>query len=148
MVQTVAEGKNFVGTKYFSHDFSKQDLVAASFNHGTFVDCNFEGCDLTQATFIGANCYGSSFKDAVMVKTNFKDAVLANTVFDPKVIRGITLTLNCDSIDKMRIGRTALLYWMFMPLRMESPDKELTDKLINAIGQDSYIALSRLFKET
>lgn len=147
MTQAVEESKNFIGTKYFSHDFGGQDLSYASFNHGTFVDCSFKGCDLTHATFVGANCFGSNFQDSIMVKTNFKDAVLASTVFEPKVIQSITLTLNCDSIDKMKIGRTALMYWLFMPLRMESPDKILTDKIINAIGTDAYVALSRVFKE-
>ncbi len=147
MQQVIDAAKKFTGSKYFSHDFRETDLTNASFNHGTFVDCNFEGCDLSGATFIGANCYGSNFKDSIMDKTNFKDACLAKTVFDPKVIRGVTITLSCDSFDKMQVGRTALLYWLYIPLLMVSPDEKLTDALTNALGKERYIALTKVFKE-
>lgn len=143
----VANEKQYERTKCFSHDFSGQDLSRMSFNHGTFVTCNFRGCDLTQTTFVGANCYGSDFKDAIMDRTNFKDAVLASSIFDPKYIFGVTLTMTCDTFANMKIGRTALLYWVYMPLLMDSADKELTDKLVNAIGTDQFLALNKVFRE-
>jgi len=137
----------FTNKKFFAVDFSNMDLNNADFRSCTLHECNFENSDLTKAVFKGANCYGANFKGTIMHRTNFEDAILSRSVFDPKRIFGVTITMTCDTFEKVKIGRTAWLYWLFMPLLMEAPDKEIAERLITAIGKDNYEALSRVFKE-
>jgi Pentapeptide repeats (9 copies) len=141
------QDKRFANKKFFGHNFSGMDLTNADFRDTTLIECNFRDSDLSHAVFKGANCYGSDFTDTVMRWTTFERAVLAKTKFAPKQMFGITITLTCDSFDEMEISRTALLYWMFIPTLMKAPEKEMADRVIAAIGEEAYKALSRVFKE-
>lgn len=139
--------KRFVNKKFFGKDFSNMDLSNADFRNCTLCECNFENSDLTKADFKGANLWGANLKGTIMRMTSFEDAILSKSIFDPKLIFGVTITLTCNTFDKVKIGRTAWLYWLYMPLLMEAPDQEIADRLINALGRDTYVALSKVFKE-
>lgn len=139
--------KKFTNARFFERDFSNEDLTNADFRSASLIGCKFNGADLSYANFDNANCYEADFTDSVMHKTRFVDATLAHAIFKPKKCFGISITLSCDTFDKTIIDRTLLLYWLYMPLMMQLPDKEIETKLINALGQDTYLALTKIFRE-
>ncbi len=144
----IDEGKKkFTNVRFYNKDFSGKDLSNADFRSATLLECNFKGADLTRANFEGANCWGSDFEDSIMYKTNFKDAVLATANFKPKKCFGITITMSCDAFERTKLSRSMMLYLLYFPTVTVLPDKDVEAKLINTIGQDTYIALTKVFKE-
>jgi len=141
------ENKRFANKKFFGVDFSNSDLTNADFRSTTLIECDFRNSDLSHAIFKDANCYGSDFTDTIMHRTTFENAILSKTIFAPKRMFGITITMTCDTFDKMEISKTALLYWMFIPTLMKAPDEDMNNRIIAAIGEHNYLALSRVFRE-
>lgn len=139
--------KRFANKKFFGKDFSGMDLSNADFRSATLIECDFTGSDLSHALFNGANCYGANFTDAILHRTSFENAILARANFAPKKMFGVTITLTCDTFDKMKVSRTALLYWMFIATMMEAPDEEMQNRIVSSMGEDTYKALSKVFRE-
>ena len=133
--------------RFYQEDFSGLDLSNADFRNATFHECNFRGANLSYANFTSANCWGSDFEDAICYRANFTDAVLANTNFLPREAFGITLTLNCDSFDGMKVSNKLFQYWLYIASLMEPPDKSLSDKLIAGLGAENYVKLAKIFRE-
>jgi hypothetical protein len=141
------EDKRFTNKKFFGKDFSDMDLSNADFRGCTLCECKFVNSDLTKADMRGSNCWGADFTNSIMFRTDFKDAILAKSIFDPKRIFGVTLTISCDTFEGVKIGRNALLYWLYMPLLMQLPEPEIGERLKVAIGEKTCDALERVFKE-
>jgi uncharacterized protein YjbI with pentapeptide repeats len=137
--------KNFYNQKFYRVDFSGQDLQRAIFSNASLIECDFSNADLSYATFEGANCRGANFTGTRLYRTNFKDAALAQSKFEPKDAFGMTITLSCETVDGMRIGKLWWFVWIMMCLRMDCPDKDAELGFINAIGAERYEGLARLF---
>jgi predicted TIM-barrel fold metal-dependent hydrolase len=152
-VRTTAEGKPekvYINRKFYDQDFSSKDLTHADFRGCTLVNCNFDNSDLRYATFEGANCYKSSFRQSRLYKTNFKDAILSETDMDPRDMFGMTVSVSCDTVDKMKLGTIWLASWLFLPLLADIPDKTKEDirgVLHNLIGEERVKQMERLFAE-
>ena len=141
----VVKTKNFYNQKFYEHDFSGQDLSHSDFRNSTCLGCNFDRADLSYANFEGANCRDSTFVATRCYRTNFKDTALAGSKFDPKDGFGMTITLTCETVDGMRIGKLWWYVWLMLALRMKPPDEDSELKLINAIGTEKYEGLRQLF---
>ena len=133
--------------RYYRDDFRGLNLSGACFRNGTLVECNFSGADLSYANFENANCWGSNFENAVLYRTNFKDAILASTIMKPRDCFGMTVTLTCNTIEKMEISDKFLLYWLFMGSKMTPESQDLANQVIAAIGAENYVKLGKLFRE-
>lgn len=133
--------------RFFREDFSGLNLSNADFRHATVLECNFTGTDLSYANFENANCWGSNFQDSNLYRTNMKDAVLASTRMHPRDCFGMTITLTCDTVDKMDINERFWIYWLYMATMMKPPSEEYRIKLVGVIGDEMYAKLQRLFKE-
>ncbi len=142
------EGKVFLNRKYYDQDFSGRDLTHADFRGCTLVSCNFDNSDLSYATFEGANCYRSTFRQTRLYHTSFKDATTAETKMDPRDMFGLTMSVSCDTFDKMQLGTMWLAAWLFLPTLAEIPDKTrkyLLDTLNDLIGEERVKGLERHF---
>lgn len=134
--------------RFYQEDFSGLNLQNADFRNATLTECNFSGANLSYANLENANCWGSDFTDAVLYRTNFKDAVLARTVMMPKDCFGITITLTCDTLDRMAVNEKILNYWLYMATTMKPETEEAFDKIVLAMGgPETYEKFKRLFKE-
>lgn len=129
--------KKFVG-KLNGQDFSGQTLIRADFRGCSLIGCNFSRCDLSDANMAGANCFGANFKDAKLHRTNFKDAILAQAIMEDADMFGITITLSCDTFDRVKIGRFWWA-WLFFGTMMAGPDQESSDRLIALMGPERYL---------
>lgn len=147
----VMEGKPekvFINRKFYDKDFSSQDLTHADFRGCTLVSCNFNHSDLSYATFEGANCYRSSFVQSRLYHANFKDAVTAEVIMDPRDFFGVTLSISCDTFDKMTLGGNYPLIWIYLLTLAKLPEtlaEKLKKLLVEELGQGRYEALEKIF---
>lgn len=132
--------------RYYRADFSGLNLANASFRYATVIECNFTDANLSYANFENANCWGSDFTGANMYRTNMKDAVLASTKFHPRDCFGLTVTLTCDTVDKMDVNDKVWSYWLYMGTMFKTSDEKKA-QLMSILGEEKYAALERLFKE-
>jgi hypothetical protein len=142
------ESKVFLNKKYYDFDFSSRDLTHADFRGCTLVSCNFDNSDLSYATFEGANCYRSTFRQSRLYHTSFKDAVLAECEADPRDMFGLTLSVSCDTFDKIKLGKIWLASWLFLPMLAEIPDNtraRLRETLNELIGEERVKSMERHF---
>lgn len=145
---TEKEGKVFINRKFYDADFSTRDLTHADFRGSTVVSCNFDNADLSYANFEGANCYRSSFRQTKLYHTSFKDAVLAETKMDPRDMFGMTISVSCDTFDRIELGSIWLAAWIFLPTLGELQPglkDELQDVLKKMLGEERLKALERIF---
>jgi hypothetical protein len=142
------ESKVFINKKYYDHDFSNRDLTHADFRGCTLVNCHFDNSDLSYATFEGANCYGSTFRQSRMYHTSLKDAVMAECDVDPRDMFGLTLSVSCDTFDKIKLGKIWLASWLFLPLLADIPEAtrgRLLEILNELIGEERVKSMERHF---
>ena len=138
--------KNYHSVKLYRADFSNQDLSHADFRCASLIGCDFSNSDLSYANFEAANCREAKFFATKLYRTNFKDAALADSIFEPKDAFGMTITLSCETVDGLKIGKLWWFVWVMLALRMKVPEEDLELKIINAIGRDRYIGLRQLFE--
>jgi len=142
------DGKVWINRKFYDTDFSSRDLTHADFRGSTVVSCNFDNADLSYANFEGANCYRSSFRQSKLYHTSFKDAVLAETKMDPRDMFGMTVSVSCDTFDRIELGPIWLASWIFLPTLGELQPglkDELQSVLKKMLGEERFKALERIF---
>jgi hypothetical protein len=137
--------------RFYNRDFSGLDLSRLKLRHSVFYNCNFNSSNLSETDCEGSEFFGSTFIDSVCYRTNFKDAKLAGTTFAPKDCMGMTVTMQCQTFDGMKVSPLWFLCWLLMATMMVPGDgvfgkgSELVDKLINVIGTERYLKLRGLF---
>ena len=144
----VAEGKPekvFINRKFYDTDFSNRDLTHADFRGCTLVNCNFDSSDLSYATFEGANCHGSTFRQSNLYHTSFKDAVLAHCTMDPRNAYGITISMTCDTFDKVKIGTGWMAALLYYPMIAEIPEevRETLTTLVKKFMSEEQFKIGR-----
>lgn len=141
-------GNVFINRKFYDYDFSDRDLVHADFRGATVVNCKFDNSDLSYANFEGANCFRSSFVQSKLYHTSFKDAVLAEVNMDPRDMFGMTISVSCDTFDRLKLGPIWLASWLFLPTLGVIPDparEELKAVLTKMLGEERLKSLERIF---
>jgi len=146
----VKQEKVYINRKFYDKDFSNQDLTHADFRGCTLVGCNFDSSDLSYATFEGANCYRSTFRQSKLYHSNFKDAVMAETFMDPRDMFGMTISVSCDTFDKIKLGKIWLAAWLYLPMLAELPEgtkEKIQSVLEDLIGAERVKGLERHFSQ-
>lgn len=141
-------GKVFINRKFYDSDFSGKDLTHADFRGSTVVNCNFDNADLSYANFEGANCYRSSFRQTKCYHTSFKDAVMAETKMDPRDMFGMTISVSCDTFDRIELGPIWLAAWLFLPTLGDCPSgikEEIQGVLKKMLGEERVKQMERTF---
>jgi len=125
-------------------NFSGKDLAGRVFEAADFYRVSFEGANLTGATFLNCFAAEASFKhancaDLRAIKTNFyrsdfngadlSDALLWNCVLATADLRGatlrrLTLTLDCNSFEELRLERSASAELAYLFSRARSPHRQ------------------------
>lgn len=147
----VANGKQekvFINRKFYDVSFANRDLTHADFRGCTLVSCCFDNSDLSYATFEGANCYRSTFVQSKLYHTSFKDCVLAEATLDPRDMFGMTVSVSCDTFDKIKLGKVWLAAWLYLPMLADLPEgtkEKIQSVLEDLIGAERVKGLERHF---
>lgn len=133
----VDDGKHFANKKLRGKNFSKRNLANADFRGAELIEAIFDDCDLTCAKFNGANCWGASFKRAKCYKANFTQTITTHADFDAADMRAVTLTLNCDTFENVKLSKKWLGGLLFLIAIADIPVE--TQKQIAAIiGEEEF----------
>jgi uncharacterized protein YjbI with pentapeptide repeats len=145
--------RDFSGHDLAGVVFRDADLFQARFDGARLVRAVFAGCFAAEATFdradctklraTGANFYRSSFRDADLTDSLFWDCVLAGADLREAKLHRITLTLDCNSFEELRLGRTASAKLAYLFGRARTPHRQ---GWIDIIGDHDLVLLERLFK--
>ena len=136
--------------KFYGVDFSGKNLAKKKMRQSLFMSCKFDGADMTEADCEGSEFVGSTFRDTICYRTNFKDAKLAGTIFEPKDAFGMTITLQCQTFNNMKISALWFYAWLIFgslmtPLKLPAGGENLMDGIIAAIGAERYVKLRSMF---
>lgn len=146
----MTEQKDFSKQRLTQVDFSSQNLTEANFSEAVLVSCNFDSSNLSYADFTRAKVYRCTFRQSKLYHTNFKDAHLAYSLFDPRDFFGMTVTLHCETFDKVKMpSKVYQAAWLFYLLIMDVPE-ELKEKIRvmikELVGEERFKALHRHFQ--
>ena len=142
-----SELKKSANRKFYREDFSGLNLSKSDFRSASIIECDFTGTDLRYANFENANCFGSNFESVDLYRANFKEASLADTLMNPRDAYGLTLTMTCATVHKMRVSERLFVYWLFMATLMKAPTEEWGQKLVTMIGPELLDKLQKGFRE-
>lgn len=142
--------KRLAGKKFYRYEFSKdphmQDLRGADLRGISAIECDFSGVDLSESLMSEGNFYGSKFEDTNLSHADISNAIMANTVMKPRDAFDMTLTLNCASFDGMKTDNSHFLGFINFALMMHIDDTALKNRIIEAIGAETYVAVQRMFR--
>lgn len=145
------------------HDFSGQDLCGAVFRKADLFQARFDGAQLRRAVFAGCfaaeasfqgadgsrlqatgcNFYRGCFREADLSDALFWDCVLAGADLRDARVQRITLTLDCNSFEELRLSRTASAKLAYLFGRARTPHRQ---GWTGIIGDHDLLLLQRLFK--
>jgi uncharacterized protein YjbI with pentapeptide repeats len=103
----------------------------------------FDQADCTKLQATGSNFYRSSFHDADLTDSLFWDCVLAGADLREATLKRITLTLDCNSFEELRLSRTASAKLAYLFGRARTSHRQ---GWIDIIGDHDLVLLERLFK--
>jgi uncharacterized protein YjbI with pentapeptide repeats len=134
------DGLHYANKRFARKDFSNRTLRNADLKGSECLECNFDGCDLTAAKLMGAQLYRSTFRGATLNRTNFTDAVLAEVDFTGADLRNITLTMNPQTFEGVRLPKKWLNSFLFL-LTLANLPEDVRGQLVEIIGPAEYKAL-------
>lgn len=144
-------------------NFSSKDLAGRVFEGADLYRASFDGANLTAATFLNCFAAEASFKQANgahlrAIKTNFyradfngadlSNALLWNCVLAGADLRGatvrrVTLTLDCNSFEELRLERSASAELAFLFGRAHTPHRK---RWLDVVGERDLARLAHVFE--
>jgi uncharacterized protein YjbI with pentapeptide repeats len=145
-------------------DFSGCDLAGVVFEDADLYRVSFAGAQLEGATFLNcfaaeaslANVAGSrlralrssfyraDFHVADLTEAVFWDCVLAGAELRGARLRRITVTLDCNTFEELRLDRTASAELAYLVGRTRSPYRAAW---LDIVGEHDLPRLERVFKQ-
>lgn len=147
-VANSTEGLDFRNKSFYDADFSKRDLRKADFRGATLHNCSFDNSDLSYADFSSADCYKSTFRMVKLRCVNFAHANLCSTVMDPRDLYGTTITIHCNSVQQVRMGRMWVAGWLQYLLMADIDEQtkaEIRAIAEKQVGAERFKVMQKIF---
>jgi uncharacterized protein YjbI with pentapeptide repeats len=148
----VSRSRDFSGRDLRGRIFRKADLSGASFECANLEGVRFIRCHAAEANFRSANCrnlraeqtnfYRADFRCADLAGAMLLQCVLAAADLRDAHLRRMTVTLDCNTFEDVRLGREAVLELAYLFGRARSP---LQVEWRNVIGERELARLARIF---
>lgn len=133
--------------------YREADLYQATFEEADLHGASFLNCFAAEANFTHARCEGmraqnTSFYRADFRGTSLREALLRECVLAGADLRGadlrqVTITLDCNSFEGIRLDRSTAAKLTFLLGRADSPLREEWTRLLSHREQ---VWLERLFQ--
>lgn len=143
-------------------DFSGQDLTGAFFRDADVCQASFIGAKLEDAFFLNcfaaecsfekANCtrmqaaetnfYRCAFREANLTEATLWRCVLAGADLRGAELKWLTVTLDCNSFEEVRLDRAAGAELAYLFGRARSPQR---DRWLDVLGARDRAWLERVF---
>ncbi len=145
-------GADFSGRDLSGVIFSQADLYEASFRGARLEGAQFVNCTAERANFEQARCramqaqntnfYGAKFAQANLTDTVLRYCVLAGADLQGAILDRITITLDCNSFERVVLDRETATRLAFLIAQAASP---LRQRMRAALGERECERLESFF---
>jgi uncharacterized protein YjbI with pentapeptide repeats len=132
--------------------FVEADLYRATFRGADLAAAVFVQCFAAEAVFAGANCtdlvsrssnfYRAGFRGADLANALFWKCVLAGADLRGAAIRGVTLTLDCNTFEETKLDRATSAELAYLFGRASTPHRQ---GWLDVVGDGDLSRLERVF---
>lgn len=144
--------RNFSGQDLTGAFFHDANLCQASFAGAKLEDAFFLNCFAAECSFEKANCarlqaaetnfYRSMFREANLTKATLWRCVLAGADLRGAELKRLTVTLDCNSFEEVRLDRAAGAELAYLFGRAHSPQR---NRWLDVLGERDRVWLERTF---
>jgi uncharacterized protein YjbI with pentapeptide repeats len=140
--QNLAE-MTFHGTDLYQANFDGADLSGASFVNCFVAEASFQHADCTNLQATRTNFYRANFRGANLSEALLWNCVLAGADLRDATLRRVTLTLDCNSFEEIRMDRTASAELAYLFGRARTPHRA---GWLRVIDDRDLARLARIFQ--
>jgi uncharacterized protein YjbI with pentapeptide repeats len=140
-------GKNLAGAHFLEADlywarFDGCDLEGATFTNCFVAEASFEKANCARLRARGSSFYRSSFRGASLRDALLWNCVLAGSDLRDADLKGVTLTLDCNSFEEVRLDHAASAELAYLFGRARSPHSA---RWLEVVGEEDIVRLERVF---
>jgi uncharacterized protein YjbI with pentapeptide repeats len=146
-------GRDFSGKDLAGSEFEGADLYCASFDSANLTGAVFLNCFAAEASFKQANCaglraiktnfYRSDFSGADLSDALLWKCVLASADLRGATLRRLTMTLDCNSYEELRLDRSASTELAYLFGRARTPHRQ---GWLDVLGEHDLARLAHVFE--
>ncbi len=146
-------GKDFSGMNLAGTVFEGADLYRASFDGANLTGVTFLNCFAAEASFKQANCahlhatktnfYRASFRNADLSDALLWSCVLAGADLRGAKLRRLTVTLDCNSFEELRLDRSSSAELAYLFGRARTPHRQ---GWLEIVGERDLSRLAQVFE--
>jgi len=151
-IQRDLRGKDFSGMDFAGMVFEGADLYRASFAGANLTGASFLDCFAAEADFthvngsqiraIRSNFYRSNFGGADLSEALLWNCVLAGADLRGATVRRVTITLDCNSYEELRLDRSASAELAYLFGRARTPHRQ---GWLDVLGERDLARLKHVF---
>ena len=146
-------GSEFAGRQLAGAIFRDANLYRVSFSGAEMEGSEFQNCFAAECSLEDAECAGlrashTNFYRANLTGADFENAlflrcVLAGANLSGARLRGVTITLDCNALEELKVDRRTSTELAYLFGRMRSPHRQAW---LNVVGQRGLLLLERVFQ--
>jgi uncharacterized protein YjbI with pentapeptide repeats len=136
-------GAVFDAADLFRASFAGVNLAGARFLNCFAAETNFEQADCSRLIATKTNFYRSNFNGADLREALLWNCVLAGADLRGATLRGVTLTLDCNAFEEMRLDRGSSAELAYLFGRARSPHRQ---GWFDILGEHDLLRLERVFQ--
>ena len=138
---------NLAGALFEGADLYRATLDGANLNGASFVDCfaaeaSFKHADCANIQAVKTNFYRAHFNGADLSGALLWKCVLAAADLRGARLRDVTLTLDCNSFEELRVDRNASLELAYLFGRARTAHR---NGWLDIVGERGLARLARVF---
>ena len=141
-------GKELAGAEFEAADLYRASFTGANLSGASFVNCfaaeaDFQLADCSRLRAVQSNFYRSNFDGADLSDALLWNCVLAGADLRNASLRRVTLTLDCNSFEEIRLDRAASAELAYLFGRARTPHRS---GWLKVIGERDLARLARIFQ--
>jgi len=146
-------GSDFAGQRLAGAVFRDANLYRASFSGADLEGAEFLNCFAAECCFEDAHCARLRASDSNFYRANLAGADLEDALFWRCVLAGadlrgarlrrVTITLDCNAFEELKVDRRTSTELAYLVGRMRSPHRKAW---LDVIGQRGLLLLERVFQ--
>ena len=146
-------GSDFAGRELAGVIFRDANLYHISVAGADLGGAEFQNCFAAESSFEDAQCAGLRARDSNFYRANLAGADLEDALFWRCVLAGadlrgarlrrVTITLDCNAFEELKVDRRTSTELAYLVGRMRSPHRQAW---LDVIGQRGLLLLERVFQ--
>ena len=136
-------GRVFEGADFYRVSFDGANLSGAVFVNCFAAEASFKQAHCANLQAIKTNFYRSDFSGAELSDALLWNCVLAGADLRGATLRRVTITLDCNSYEELRLDRSASAELAYLFGRARTPHRK---GWLDVLGEHDLARLARVFE--